>query len=186
VDLFTADDVLDQATCRWIQQAMDAGSQEPAAVLHDVIDIEVEARRATDVDVGDEVMALVESRLDACRDAVAAFYRLILHGREGCGFLRYDAGGFYGPHVDRAEVPSWPGASRREITVVLFLNSSTEAAPAGEFGGGVLRVFPGGFGGEPVDVVPRRGLLVAFPAASPHEVTVVTHGRRDAVVDWFY
>ena len=44
-----------------------------------------------------------------------------------------------------------------------------------------LRVFPEREG-EPVDVVPRRGLLVAFPAALTHEVTTVTHGRRDAVV----
>jgi predicted 2-oxoglutarate/Fe(II)-dependent dioxygenase YbiX len=186
VDLFTADDVLDEATCKWIQGAMDAGATEPAAVLHDAVDVELEARRASDVEVGREVIALVESQLDASRDAVAAFYRLTLRGREGCGFLRYDAGGFYGPHVDRADLPSWPDAARRAITMVVFLNSSDDAARAGEFGGGVLRVFSRGLDGEPVDIVPRRGLLVAFPAALPHEVTVVTHGRRDAIVDWFY
>jgi predicted 2-oxoglutarate/Fe(II)-dependent dioxygenase YbiX len=184
--LFTADDVLDEAICRWVQTAMDTGVTEPAAVLRDAIDIEVEARRASDVEVATEVIALVESRLDAFRDAIAAFYGLTLRDHEGCGFLRYEAGGFYGPHVDRAEVPSWPGASRREITVVVFLNGSTETGPTGEFGGGVLRVFPRGIDGEAVDIVPGRGRLIAFPSAFVHEVTVVTHGRRDAVIDWFY
>jgi predicted 2-oxoglutarate/Fe(II)-dependent dioxygenase YbiX len=186
MDLFTADDVLDEATCKWIQRAMDAGSYAPAAVLHEAIDVEVGARRATEIEVGEDVITLVESCLDAHRDAIAAFFGVPLDGREGCGFLRYEAGGFYGPHVDRADVPSWPGASRRQITVVLFLNSSGDAAPADAFGGGVLRVFPRGLDDEAVDIAPRRGLMVAFPAALPHEVTVVTHGRRDAVVDWFY
>jgi len=35
-------------------------------------------------------------------------------------------------------------------------------------------------------VIPRRGLLVAFPSSTPHEVTPVVDGTRDAVVDWFY
>ena len=37
-----------------------------------------------------------------------------------------------------------------------------------------------------MDVVPRRGMLVAFPATMLHEVTVVRRGVRDAVVDWYY
>jgi predicted 2-oxoglutarate/Fe(II)-dependent dioxygenase YbiX len=186
VNLFIVNDALDVETCRSIQSAMDVGVAEPASVLGDSVDVEVETRRATDIEVEDDVIAMVESRLDAYRDAIAAFYGLPLQDREGCGFLRYDAGGFYGPHVDRADLPSWPGASRRQITVVLFLNSSDDAAPADAFGGGVLRVFPRGLDDEAVDIAPRRGLMVAFPAALPHEVTVVTHGRRDAVVDWFY
>ena len=98
--------------------------------------------------------------------------------------LRY--GGFYGPHVDRAEMPSWPDASRRAITIVLFLNSSREADASGHFGGGCLRVFPGGDGERQFDIVPKAGMLVAFPSCTAHEVTPVVDGCRDAVVDWFY
>jgi predicted 2-oxoglutarate/Fe(II)-dependent dioxygenase YbiX len=36
-----------------------------------------------------------------------------------------------------------------------------------------------------IDIVPRRGLLVAFPADTVHEVLPVTGGHRDTVVDWF-
>ena len=186
MDLFTADDVLDEATCKWIQRAMDAGSHAPAEVLHDAIDVEVATRRATDIEVGDDVIAMVESRLDAHREAIAAFFGVRLDGREGCGFLRYDAGGFYGPHIDRADVPSWPDAARRAITMVVFLNSSSDADVDGEFAGGCLRLFPHGLDAKSIDVSARRGTLVAFLASIPHEVTPVTRGRRDTIIDWCY
>jgi predicted 2-oxoglutarate/Fe(II)-dependent dioxygenase YbiX len=47
----------------------------------------------------------------------------------------------------------------------------------------VLRVFADD---RVIDVHPRRGQLVAFPADVLHEVTEVIGGTRDAIVDWFY
>jgi predicted 2-oxoglutarate/Fe(II)-dependent dioxygenase YbiX len=185
-DIFTVVNALDDATCRRIQASMDAGACQPAEVLHDTIDIEEYARRATEVEVVDDVVALVESCFDARRDAIAAFFGCSLQGREGVGFLRYESGGFYGPHVDRADVPSWPDAALREITVVMFLNSSRDGDSAGDFTGGRLRLYPDGANADTRDIVPRRGLMVAFPAAMAHEVTAVSGGRRDAVIDWFY
>jgi predicted 2-oxoglutarate/Fe(II)-dependent dioxygenase YbiX len=181
MDVFTVDEVLDAGRCRWVRAAMDAGAGEQAQVLNDG-----DGRLAIDVDVSDDVIAIVESRLDAQRDRIAAFFRTTLHGREGAGFLRYEAGGYYGPHVDRAEMPSWPDAARRAVTIVLFLNSSRDSDASGDFSGGCLRVFPSGLAESHVEVVPKAGMLVAFPSCIPHEVTPVMHGRRDAVVDWFY
>jgi predicted 2-oxoglutarate/Fe(II)-dependent dioxygenase YbiX len=183
--LFTVDAV-DAETCRWVQRAMNAGSSGPAAVLTEHFDVDEQERRATEIDVPDDVLARVESCLDAQRDRISAFYGCPLSSREGAGFLRYGAGSFYGPHVDRANVPSWPAAAGREITIVLFLNSSRDVDPAGEFTGGRLRIFPDGLDAHAIDVVPTRGMLVAFPASMPHEVTPVERGTRDAVVDWFY
>jgi predicted 2-oxoglutarate/Fe(II)-dependent dioxygenase YbiX len=127
---------------------------------------------------------MVDAALDGVREPIAAHFNLVLEGREGASFLRYETGGFYKPHVDRAHVPSWPLTARRQITVVLFLESSRDEEPAGGFSGGVLRLFPGN--APPIDIVPTRGTLVAFPASMRHEVTRVTSGRRDAIVDWFY
>jgi predicted 2-oxoglutarate/Fe(II)-dependent dioxygenase YbiX len=73
---------------------------------------------------------------------------------------------------------------RRQVTLVLFLESSREAEPSGGFNGGLLRLFPDE--GDPIDVVARQGMLVAFPASMRHEVTRVRSGRRDTIVDWFY
>ena len=181
MDVFTLDNVLNADRCRWVRAAMDAGAGAPAQVLNDG-----PGRRAIDVDVSDDVIAVVESCLDAHRDRIAAFFQMTLRGREGAGFLRYVAGGFYGPHVDRAEMPSWPDAARRALTIVLFLNSSREADATGEFSGGCLRVFPRGRAEGQVDVVPKAGMLAAFPSCILHEVTPVIDGCRDAVIDWYY
>jgi predicted 2-oxoglutarate/Fe(II)-dependent dioxygenase YbiX len=163
---------------------MDDGTPEEAEVLGDSIEVQPDVRRATQIDVADTVLAMIDAALDSVRNPIASFYKLVLQSREGASFLRYETGGFYKPHVDRAHVPSWPLTERRQITIVLFLESSRDVEPAGGFKGGVLRLSPDN--GRPIDVIPERGTLVAFPAGMRHEVTRVTAGRRDTIVDWFY
>lgn len=163
---------------------MDAGTPEQAEVLADGFELQQDVRRATQIDIADTVLAIVDAALDAVRVPIASFYGLVLRSREGASVLRYETGGFYKPHVDRADVPSWPLTEKRQITVVLFLESSRESEPSGGFSGGVLRLFPED--GDPIDISAKGGTLVAFPAAMRHEVTRVTSGRRDTVVDWFY
>ena len=53
-------------------------------------------------------------------------------------------GGFYRPHVDRADSPAWPDAARRQVATIVFLGSSAPADEGGCFEGGVLRLYPGG------------------------------------------
>jgi predicted 2-oxoglutarate/Fe(II)-dependent dioxygenase YbiX len=63
------------------------------------------------------------------------------------------------------------------------MNGSRDEGRAGDFDGGILRLFlPHGR----LDIVPEPGLLVAFRADTLHEVTEVREGTRDTVVDWFY
>lgn len=162
---------------------MDAGVPEDAEVLADGFALQQDVRRAASIEVDEGVLVMVEATLDSMRERVAAFYGLTLQSREGASFLRYGTGGFYKPHVDRADVPAWPPTAARQVTLVLFLESAREADPSGAFGGGILRVFQDE--GDPIDIVPTRGTLVAFPASTPHEVTPVTSGRRDTIVDWF-
>ena len=103
--------------------------------------------------------------------------------REGAGFIRYPAGGFYRAHRDRGNDPQWQPAARRAAAIVLFLNASRASGAGGDFDGGILRLhLPDGA----VDVVPVPGLLIAFPADALHEVTEVRDGTRDAIVDWYY
>ena len=163
---------------------MDAGTPEEAEVLADGFELQQDVRRAMQIDIADTVLAMVDSALDAVRIPIASFYGLVLQSREGASLLRYETGGFYRPHVDRAHVPEWPLTEKRQVTIVLFLESSREAEPSGGFSGGVLRLFPED--GDPIEIVAKVGTLVAFPAAMPHEVTRVTSGRRDTIVDWFY
>jgi SM-20-related protein len=181
--VFVVERAMEDATCRLVQAAMDVGVREPSEVIEDEMTLVEDVRRASHVEVPPAIFELIDAHLDAQRDAVAAFFNQPLEGREGVNLLRYEAGGFYKPHIDRAELPAWPPAARRAFTVILFLESAREADASGTFGGGVLRLLPEG--ADPIDIVPRRGLLVAFAADTVHEVLPVTDGHRDTIVDWF-
>jgi predicted 2-oxoglutarate/Fe(II)-dependent dioxygenase YbiX len=183
--IFVAEHVMNEATCRRVREAMDDGASEPAEVLGGEIDVAEHERRAVHIEVNEHVLGLVEACLDSQREAIGAFFGRTLRSREGAGLLRYAAGDFYGPHVDRAEVASWPPAAERAVAVVLFLESSRDVDADGGFSGGLLRVYGDGDGAMPADIVASRGTLVAFPADTPHEVTPVLEGTRDTVVDWF-
>jgi predicted 2-oxoglutarate/Fe(II)-dependent dioxygenase YbiX len=152
---------------------MDRGAIEPAAILQDGTRHAESVRLTSDVDVDAATLDLVESRLEERRANLTRWAGHPLGAREGAGFLRYGPGGFYRAHRDRGIDPSWPGAARRALAVVVFLNA--------DFRGGILRLLDAG-----LDVVPSAGLLVAFPATMLHEVTPLESGTRDVVVDWFY
>jgi predicted 2-oxoglutarate/Fe(II)-dependent dioxygenase YbiX len=182
--VFTEPAFLSAGDCRRIRAAMNQAGAEPGEVLGDTVAHRDDVRRVTSLEVDAQTIAFVERRLDGLRAAIGAFFARPLATREGSGFLRYSAGGFYAPHRDRGDIPVWPGAARRLVALVVFLNGARERGPDGEFSGGVLRLFLDA--PEPVAIVPREGLLVAFPADALHEVTRVEDGVRDAVVDWFY
>ena len=164
----------DASACTRIRDAMDRGASEPAEILDDGITLDHRVRHASSIDVAQGTLDFVHTSLDAQRETVAAFFGITLTAREGAGLLRYEAGGFYRSHRDRGPVEAWPGAALRRISVVVFLNDS--------FTGGVLRLLDD----PPEEIVPRQGQLIAFPADMLHEVTPVTAGVRDVIVDWFY
>lgn len=175
------DGFLDAATCRRFRLLMDHGAVEAAEILDDAITLDEEVRRVAVIDVPIAAIEEVEQRLDAARDDVGRFFGLTLTSREGTNFLRYRKGGFYLPHVDRAESDSWPDAARRQVALVVFLNGSAPAPGPDEFSGGELSLIE-----ARMDIVPRAGLLVAFDAGMLHEVATVSAGTRDVIVDWFY
>jgi predicted 2-oxoglutarate/Fe(II)-dependent dioxygenase YbiX len=178
-------DAFDGPTCAGIREAMDRGASDPAEILEDVIEHQEHVRRTLSIEVDVQTLRRVERALEALRSPLAERFGT-LGPREGAGFLRYLPGGFYRPHRDRADLPSWPGAARRQVAVVLFLNSARDAGDPEGFGGGVLRLYPESGSEAPIDIVPSAGTVVAFPAATLHEVTRVDGAIRDAVVDWFY
>ena len=168
---------------------MDRGTAEPAEVFDAGASLDLDARRATSVEIDPATLATVEATLDAARDAIAAHYHLSLVSREGPGFLRYGPGGFYRRHRDRAVDAVWPGAARRLVSLIVFLNSSRSRPAPGEFSGGELLIFPESpddvTGSEAMKVTPCLGSLVAFHAATFHEVRPVAGGIRDVIVDWY-
>ena len=163
---------------------MDRGAADPAEILEDAIEHQDHVRRTLSIEVGAATLADVEAALESARPSLTALTGMALGIREGAGFLRYLPGGFYRPHRDRGDVPSWPGAAQRQLAVVAFLSTARDAGDPEGFTGGVLRLHPDD--ADPIDIVPVEGLLVAFPATVLHEVTRVGDAVRDAVVDWFY
>jgi predicted 2-oxoglutarate/Fe(II)-dependent dioxygenase YbiX len=169
---------------------MDRGTADPAEVFDPGATLDLTARRASSIDVERATLDAVEATLDAGRHAVEAHYHRSLTSREGPGFLRYGAGGFYRRHRDRSADSAWPGARRRVVSLIVFLNSSRTRPAPGEFGGGELIIFPElpdvSATSEAITVVPQEGALVAFDASTPHEVLPVRDGMRDVIVDWYY
>jgi predicted 2-oxoglutarate/Fe(II)-dependent dioxygenase YbiX len=181
--LITRRSFITEQECLQIRRAMDSGGVEAAEVLTDGIQRQLLVRNAVLIEPEAAVIAHVEARLESCRADVATALGLTLGRREGPGFIRYADGGFYRRHRDRGDDPGWEGAARRAVALVLFMNTSRDRHPDGEFDGGLLRIFDGD---RVADVVPEMGTLVAFPAGLMHEVTDVRGGTRDTVVDWFY
>jgi predicted 2-oxoglutarate/Fe(II)-dependent dioxygenase YbiX len=175
-DVFVKPDFLDPGFCRRVRAAMDIGTREPAAIAGSTIAEQPQVRRAIGIEIAGDLLAALEARIDGMRPVLEANFACRLGEREGTGLLRYEPGGFYRRHRDRGEVSGWPNASRRAVTIVVFLND--------DFSGGALTVWPAGE--TPVEVRPSAGQLVAFRADDPHEAQPVSAGRRDVAVDWFY
>jgi predicted 2-oxoglutarate/Fe(II)-dependent dioxygenase YbiX len=176
---------LDRDECARLRGAMDRGIDDPAEIVGREIATHDRVRRTRSVEIEAAVQDWFEARLDAIRTDLEAGLGIPLGSREGTGFLRYPAGGFYRTHRDRGEVAGWPDAARRAVSVVVFLNGARTPAELGDFEGGQLVLYPGGPTSS-IEVVPEMGLLVAFPSTSLHEVLPVRAGIRDAAADWFY
>jgi predicted 2-oxoglutarate/Fe(II)-dependent dioxygenase YbiX len=176
---------LEPDACRRIRHAMDTGTAEVSEILEERIQADLEVRRSACIEVDAATLDFLEQRLDSSKPQLERHFGLALASREGASCLRYDAGGFFRPHVDRSDAPAWPDAARRRISLVVFLSTSRQAHRDGSFEGGALRVY-GDRPDECLDVHPEAGTLVAFPAGTLHEVLVVHAGIRDSVVDWFY
>lgn len=183
MQIFRHPGFLTPAQCVEIRRGMDAGEVEPAEVLANGIQRDSEARVASLVEPPEGLTRGIEAKLDACRERVAEALGISLGEREGAGFIRYPAGGFYRAHRDRGDDPQWPPAARRAAALVLFLNAPRASGVGGDFDGGILRLH---LTDGTIDVVPEPGLLVAFPADVLHEVTEVRDGTRDTIVDWYY
>ena len=106
----------------------------------------------------------------------AQFFRFDLTGfGEHIQLTNYDGAeqGMYGWHVDMGPNPTTPC---RKLSLVLQLSDPVE------YEGGVLELQP--HGKDVVKMRKQRGLIVAFPSWTLHQVTPVTQGNRQSLVAW--
>ena len=81
--------------------------------------------------------------------------------------------GMYGWHVDFGSNPTAPS---RKLSLVLQLSDPVD------YEGGVLELRPASE--EVVKMRKQRGLVVAFPSWTLHQVTPVIKGNRQSLVSW--
>lgn len=92
-------------------------------------------------------------------------------------FALYQAGGFYKAHRDQHA-----GATKRVVTVILYLNEDWQPGDGGE-----LRLWttPGKAQGSSVLIEPRMGTLVCFMADDHWHEVLVSHKPRMSITGWF-
>jgi len=143
--------------------------------------VDYSARNAFNVPLG-QMFNPISDKIWALCSELERHFSVTLSDHEGPSLLSYPPGGFYEPHVDRADATEahLPPVARR-ISVVILVNA--------DYVGGALTFYglvddPGwqdyGFALDP-----EPGLLIAFPSHLRHEVTPVTSGDRFTIVDWF-
>lgn len=102
------------------------------------------------------------------------YFRFDLTGfGEQIQLTHYDSSehGMYGWHVDFGKT----GPSRK-LSIVMQLSDPSE------YEGGNLELQP--HGKDIVKIKKQRGLVVAFPSWTLHQVTPVTQGNRQSLVSW--
>lgn len=102
------------------------------------------------------------------------YFRFDLTGfGEHIQLTHYDSSehGMYGWHVDFGKT----GPSRK-LSIVMQLSDPSE------YEGGNLELQP--HGKEVIKIKKQRGLVVAFPSWTLHQVTPVTQGNRQSLVSW--
>lgn len=117
-------------------------------------------------------LAALEARLDQLRSRLNRELFLGLHEYEA-HLASYPPGAFYRRHLDRHR-----GASRRAVSLILYLNQDWRDDDGGE-----LVLYQNGT--ETARVLPTGGTLVCFLSADfPHEVLSARRERR-SLAGWF-
>lgn len=140
------------------------------------------------VEIPSERRELIAERITGLRPRVAEHFGLPISRCTPPSFLTYRQGHFVEPHPDTKPEAADAEVRDRKITLVTFLNDQAEDPAEEEFAGGSLVLY--GLLGPAsarhgIPLTGERGMLVAFPATTLHEVRPVTAGERQTVVSWF-
>jgi len=183
---------VEPAWCAKLLEELQAAARTPAEVTDRTRDyVDARFRSTSEVQAPAVAAELVRARLHDLRPEMERHFGMALEGCERPQFLAYREGDFFVPHDDASRDPAAAEYLRaRKITVVVFLNRQTTQPAAGCYCGGSLVLY--GLLADPrlrdygVPVAAEPGLLVAFPAATKHEVTPIAYGERYVIVSWFF
>jgi predicted 2-oxoglutarate/Fe(II)-dependent dioxygenase YbiX len=197
VDALLRPGFLTDTECTELRAEMDRAPRREGSVREteqpEADTVDRTGRSATECVLSDETTRNIEERICRVAPQIALHFSEEVAEYEVPHFVAYEPGGFYRPHRDiypDVELPE--PLVRRRLSLVVFLNDPSDkpdrgaTESTGHYGGGVLRLSSHeGNDFDPRfawDVPAERGLLVAFRAATWHEVTPVTTGKRYTVV----
>jgi SM-20-related protein len=152
--------------------------------------LDTSTRNVRTIIVPKETRAMVADRLMRIKPRLEEHFATELVECQKPVFLLYTEGGFYVPHADASRLHnSVDSILSRKISVVIFLNSRSEAGGGEGYGGGEL-IFYGNEDDPDWDlhsfqVAADAGSLVAFRSEVVHSVEPVTTGERFTIVSWF-
>ncbi len=184
-------DFLSPEACRNILEAIDPSQMIDAGLLSGDKKIDETVRNTRLHAMPPIADGLYGAAFEEHRRGIESFFGVALAGASRPQLLEYLPGSFYRRHADdSSEIVDKTGrcvgykkvAPQRVVTTVLFLNTQGE-----DFEGGTLRFnYLFDENGNPADLAPEAGTLVAFPSHPlfAHEVFPVTAGRRVTVAQW--
>ena len=186
--LLAIEGFLSPDSCARIRAEVRASSSAPSPVeLRGVSIVDESIRKTTHAVVSPSTVSFIESRLLDLWSDLESHFDVELKVYEPPYFVRYDVGAFFRPHADCGMTAESPQRVRaRKLTVVIFLNGSSQEVGPDCYGGGALTFY--GLIDDPVwrpmgfPLMGETGLLIAFRATTIHEVTPVTHGERYTIV----
>lgn len=201
--LFIQQDFLDReflASCTFQPQNIDF---IPARVYQNIPGQETveqtldeKTRKTKMLQVERSKLKYVRQRLREIKPALEEYFDLTLTDCEIPQFYLYEEGSFFKPHFDQAAVdetifkPEDKIAAKRQVSVVIFLNTKSEEVKSSCYGGGAL-TFYGLIESEKwmrygFPLFGEPGMIAAFRSNVLHEVKPVTHGERYTIVSWFF
>jgi SM-20-related protein len=147
-------------------------------------------RKTTSFHPSAETVASIHEKLSLQKSALETHFGLSPTDCEQPQFLLYQPGDFFVRHQDGdTKELEFDHLRIRRISVVVFLNDSSEEDKTDTFSGGLLNFFGKDYAaasGPPESSLKgETGLLVAFSADTVHEVAPVTRGQRFTIITWF-
>jgi predicted 2-oxoglutarate/Fe(II)-dependent dioxygenase YbiX len=149
------------------------------------------SRKTTQLQMSESVLQSVKTRFLELKPQLEAFFNLKLAALEAPLFYRYQVGDFFGPHRDVPQDGAQPHyyEQNRRVSLISFLNASSDTLDLNSFGGGLLTFYGlmqrSGWENYGFSLTPEPGLLIAFRSHLLHEVKPVTRGERFTIVSWF-
>lgn len=189
--LFLLPNFLDPETCACLREAAFTSPTTKAPVYMEGSpeNVHEDVRKTTSFHPSAETVTAIHERLSVQKSALENYFGISLTDCEPPQFLFYQPGDFFIRHQDgNTDQLEFDHLRIRRISVVVFLNDSSEEPNENTFSGGPLNFY--NQDSSPNDLPAfslfgETGLMVAFTADTIHAVAPVTRGGRFTIISWF-